>query len=637
MRKVFLILWMAAWSSELVAQEPKPERELENFVILTDQDFYLSGDRLWFGAKLLKNHESYRYSKLAYLTLLDHQGKEVHSEKMLLSGQDMVFGDIFLPDNASTGVYSLLLYTKWMSSYRDFPIARRDFLVVNSRAPQAPGQPKLWMQKTPFEKLPVALFHTSSEPELIEVQDLQGKTLEVLERVPPFEKFLINVDHSQRYQVIFRNEVFQASPSPWLWDPSDFSIQSQQESVSGHKVLVHTDWEILEELKPVGGRVELDRTRYQGISYFDITSLDPEGNVSWSYRVNNPAHLQGNWSINSKARVGEPLKLDFTGFPVTVQNGFVLAKSLEQSLISDWIASLNDPNWEEMGSGKKSSKLPESLRNLVLETPILKDYSPMFSYKTYSIDGPGLFPGSFQPKDYSFSLPLSILETKVNRKMYQEHFGLEEEVMELESPFVADKIYYLEDYDEFPDFESFVRQIIPQVKLKKSKGSSDKQILLANTDNEQVRFNKIPVVLVDFYRVEDLAEIWSLEMVSLDRVEVYYHRETVQKTNLGEEVGDGLIVIYTKNNEYALKKNIPKSRYFLSDVQVPRKPDYGKRLTANVTANPLQFLDPGFAFLRGRARINALVFDTAGDWRVESWIFGNGNFHRFEKNISIGH
>ena len=113
MRRILITL-IFFWSLVGKSQAQKSQfaqTELENFVIQTDQEAYLSGDRLWFAGKLLKNHESYRYSKLAYISLLDGDNNKVHEEKMLLTSQNMVFGDIFIPENSPSGVYTFVIYT----------------------------------------------------------------------------------------------------------------------------------------------------------------------------------------------------------------------------------------------------------------------------------------------------------------------------------------------------------------------------------------------------------------------------------------------------------------------------------------------------------------------------------------------
>lgn len=635
MRFVFVLVIWFGLGDAVIAQAQVGKQELENFVVITDQDFYLAGDRIWFGGKLLKNHDSFRYSKLAYISLLDQNGDEVYSEKMLLSDQDMIFGDFFLPENARSGIYSLVVFTKWMSGFEDFPIAKKELLILNAKSPKVEGKSKVLVQATPFANVPISLIHTSDQAELIEIQDENGQTLEILESVEPLKPFFIKPFSGAKAKVVFRNETFDLASPSWFWDPSDFTLKGKNPNQSDFVVVTHTDWDLIEQKKLINGQTQFDRSAYSGVVNFDISVFDKNYDLVWTYRVKNPISATGQLLINSKGKVGESLKLDFAGIDLTAKDAFILASSEEHPLISGWMDVLNDPNWTVLGEENSRATLPLAINKLKGEEELLKDFSPMFNYQSWSVDVKTAFPSAVRSSNLSFSIPQKLLEAKVERKLYREYFEITEEVIELESPFSPDKVYYLDDYDEFPDMETFVKQIIPQIKLRKSKGSDWKEIRVANTDNQQVKFDKVPLVLIDFYRIGSLEEVWSIDMASLDRVEIYYHRETVQKTNLGEEVGNGLIVIYTKNNEYGLKKNLPKSRYFLSDVQVPRKPDYSSDRAVKISANPLQFMDPGLDFYRGRSKPTPVEFDTAGDWKVESWVFGNGTYSKFEKSLTV--
>ncbi|WP_026968343.1 hypothetical protein [Algoriphagus terrigena] len=610
--------------------------ELENFVVQTDQELYLSGDRVWFAAKLLKNHESYRYSKLAYIAVLDAAGKPVHQEKMLLTGQDMVFGDFFIPESIQSGVFSIVMYTKWMSNFQDFPIAKKEFLVVNPSSPISAGEPALFWEQIPFENAPVSVFHTSDQPEVIEIQDAIGKTLEVLEAVPPMQKVLSSVKPSEGYRITFRNADYQIEPQKWHWDPADFSLSYQAGAKTlDVKIVTHTDWMILEEIKTSEAKALLNKSLYQNLSSFKISVIDSSNRTIWSYQVQLAAKNSGQMQVSSRGKVGEEMKVDLSGFSQQIGSGIIVASMEEDTQVLDFVEILNHPNWESLNSTAQTPNLVFALGNAIENPLLLKDYSPMYDYKSWSTDINSRFQSATQPAGFRFSLSEPILEALVNRKLYQEHFDVTQEVVELQSPFTADKVYHLDDYEEFPDVESFLKEVVPQIRLRKSSSSTGKEIFIANTDDQNVKFNKKPLVLVDFYRPVFADDVWKLDMSSLERIELYYHRATVEATNLGEAVGDGLVVFYTKNNEYFLKNNLPKERYFLSDVSVPRRPDYSGRSVGLVSANPLQFIDGGLTFDRGKSKTGNLTFDTAGHWLVEAWLFGNDHFERVQKRIQI--
>lgn len=633
---VFLFILSAFFQSFSFGQEQNAENlELENFVLITDQDFYLSGDRVWFAAKLLKNHESYRYSKLAYIAVLDESGNPIHQEKMLLTGQNMVYGDFFIPENSQTGVFSIVVYSKWMANFDDFPIAKKEFLVANPNSPRAQGEPAFFWEQIPFENAPISIFHTSDRAEVVEIQDRDGKTIEILEAVSPLKKTLSKVKPEAGYNIIFRNSTFEIESQKWYWEPSDFTLNSATNSTEKLKIITHTDWMVIEELVSSQVKSQLNKALYQTLSSFNISILDESNQLIWSYQVQLTTKSLGHMVLNSRSKVGETMTLDLAGFPTQYQDGIVMAREEGDASIIDFIDILNHPNWKNLTSEFSNPNLVTSLSRPVENPLMLKDYSPMFDYKIWSTDISNSFKSSVTPSKFSFSLSDQLLEHFINRKIYREHFEIADEVVALQSPFQADKVYYIQDYFEFPNLESFMKEIVPQVRLKKSKTQDFKEIFVANTDNQNVKFNKKPLILVDFYRPISLGEFWKLDMVSVERIELYYHRSTVETTNLGEAVGDGLIVVYTKNNEYFLKNNLGKDRYFLSDVSVPRRPDYSDKNIQKISANALQFLDSGLTFYRGRSKSGNLNFDTAGSWLVEAWIFGNSGFERIQKRIEI--
>jgi hypothetical protein len=631
----FVILCLVIGISESLSQELNWENaELENFLLITDQDAYLSGDRVWFAAKLLKNHESYRYSKLAYIVVLDAVGKPIHQEKMLLTGQDMIYGDLFIPETSHSGVFSIVVYSKWMANFEDFPVAKREFLVLNPTSPKPKGEPALFWEQVPFENAPVSIYHTSDGPEVLEIQDQYGKTLEILEAVAPMQRTLSQVKLSEGYRLFFRNTEYRIETEKWYWNPADFSLTSNLEE-RDFSVVTHTDWKIFEEIKVVDRRAILNKMLYQNLNSFKISVVNSSGDLIWSYQVQLAARNSGQMHISSKGKAGEELTLDLVGFSDQYSDGLVLASAEEDPQIKDFVEILNHPNWKNLSAGDTASNLISTLGRKIESPPLLMDYSPMFDYRLWSVDIAARFRSSVQPDSFSFAFPQELIQTHVNRRVYQEHFEITDEVVKLQSPFTPDKIYDLSDYDEFPDLESLVKEIIPQVRLRSSNSGSGKEIFVANTDNQHVKFNKKPLVLVDFYRPISMEEVWNIDLTTLDRIELYYHRSTVEATNLGEAVGDGLIVLYTKNNGYFLKNNVPKERYFLSDVSVPRRPDFTVNNGPLVTAKPLQFMDAGFNFDKGKGKSANLKFDTAGNWLVEAWVFGNSDFERIQKRIQI--
>ncbi|HSF54767.1 MAG TPA: hypothetical protein VLA71_13515, partial [Algoriphagus sp.] len=471
--------------------------ELENFILITDQDCYLAGDRVWFAAKLLKNHETYRYSKLAYIAVLDASGKPIHQEKMLLTGQDMIYGDLFIPETSQSGVFTIVVYSKWMANFEDFPVAKKEFLVANPNLPKPVGEPALFWEQVPFDNAAISIFHTSDQTEVIEIQDQSGKTLEVLEAVAPMRKALSKLKPEDGYQLVFRNKVFQVQSELWHWDPSDFSLNPQTNpGGQDFKIITHSDWMILEEVQAKSEKSFLNKTLYQNLETFKISVLDRSDRVVWSYQVQLPAKSIGQLQVSSKGKAGEEMSLDLVGFPNQIKAGLVMASEEEVPEIAEFVEILNHPNWKNLNTDSNESNLIAALGKEVESPLMLKDYSPMFDYKQWATKIDSRFPSSVQQKVFTYSLSEKALESLINRRIYREHFEISEEVVELQSPFTADKVYDLQDYEEFPDLESLIKEIVPQIRLKKSSSGLGKEIFIANTDNQNVKFNKKPLILI---------------------------------------------------------------------------------------------------------------------------------------------
>ena len=634
---IFLLFFYIIKSSYSIAQDFENQvLELENFIIQTDQDLYLSGDRVWFGAKLLKNHDSFRYSKLAYISVVDHQGQEVYREKMLLSGQDMVFGDIFLSENSPSGVYSLLIYTKWMTSFKNFPVAKKNFLVINPKLPQVSGEPTLFGELNPFENPILSILHTSPESELIELQDSRGKTLQIIEQVPGLKKVFLKIPNGENLSLIFRNQKYPIPRLDWSWDPKEYSLKRENPNSDGKHLVVHTDWKIIEQIDLKDGSNKIDESLVSGYETYKLTVLNSQNNPIWTYQVKNPSYLpKGKVVLPPVSLVNEPFQAEFSGLSNQSQEAFVLVKQKEDIFLEDWVEILNNPNWKEFN--QENSQEVSTISNLHLiehDSIYLKDYSPMFGYKALQLDPAVYFPEATNSKSYSFELPKTTFQEKVKRKIYQNHFGIQEEVVELTSPFTPDEVFIVGEYFAYESFEKFAKEILFPLKIKKSKTEDKKELWVANTDNYRIKFDKKPLVLIDFYRITDLEELFTIDMNTLDKIEIYYHRTTVQKTNLGSEVGDGLILVYSKNNSFALKNNIPNSRNFLRDVSVPRTLSIPS-IQFNPSSNTLQAMFPQLKISKGKTKTPLFNPDTAGEWSLEALIFEKDKYYSYSRKFQI--
>lgn len=612
---------------------------LENFLISTNQDLLLAGDRLWFAIQLLSNHDDYKFSKLAYFEIYGPEGSLVHQEKLLLDQDRMAYGDFILPEDGLSGVYTLYAYTKWMTGFDHFPFAKKQILVHNPKVVQAESSPKIFTHVPPFEKGTLMLFHTGDKAEPIEIQDETGKSVALFEEVPGMSVFYTQVELSQKLQVLYQGQQVWLEPSEFLLDPKEMKLQAVGKEARWAKVITHTDWQILEELKIENTQEEisLSKERYEAYPHFFITVLDRSGEVIWTYRFSNPSSPQGNISSPNSLELGKGTSINLSGFASAV-NGLLWVKIPEPQQAENLIQILEDPNWSNLEDPSRKFNLAYAISSGA-KKEIETEYVPLLVYRPWSIQLSERYPELMQKKNFTFPVDQLFSEQEVNRKIFHEHFDFADQVSGLQSPFTSDITYRVGDYVAFNDLESFIKEIVVQAKFKKIRGSKEQEIRILDITNEKHNFKKRPLILVDFYEIKNLDELLNIPLNSIDRVEVFYDRKTIYQTNLGEPVGDGLLAFFTKNNDFALKNNIAKDRYILKDVNVSRKlPDQiapARFDRHQVHLLKPQFFDPKIKFYRGRAKTAIPYLDYPGSLVLDFWTFEKGNYQRLQKNLRV--
>lgn len=612
---------------------------LENFLISTNQDLLLAGDRLWFAIQLLSNHDDYKFSKLAYFEIYGPEGSLVHQEKLLLDQDRMAYGDFILPEDGLSGVYTLYAYTKWMTGFDHFPFAKKQILVHNPKVVQAESSPKIFTHVPPFEKGTLMLFHTGDKAEPIEIQDETGKSVALFEEVPGMSVFYTQVELSQKLQVLYQGQQVWLEPSEFLLDPKEMKLQAVGKEARWAKVITHTDWQILEELKIENTQEEisLSKERYEAYPHFFITVLDRSGEVIWTYRFSNPSSPQGNISSPNSLELGKGTSINLSGFASAV-NGLLWVKIPEPQQAENLIQILEDPNWSNLEDASRKFNLAYAISSGA-KKEIETEYVPLLVYRPWSIVLAEKFPELKHQENFTFPVDQLFSELEVNRKIYHEHFDFADQVSGLQSPFTSDITYRIGDYVAFNDLENFIKEIVVQARFKKIKGSKEQEIRILDITNEKHNFKKRPLILVDFYEIKSLDELLSIPLNSIDRVEVFYERNTIYQTNLGDPVGDGLLAFFTKNNDFALKNNIAKDRYILKDVNVSRKlPDQmapARFDRHQVHLSKPQFFDPKIRFYRGRAKTAIPYLDYPGSLVLDFWTFEKGNYQRFQKSLRV--
>ena len=114
----------------------------EKLFVHTDQTTYLTGETLWFSVYYVDGtfHKPLDLSKVAYLELLDKEGKSVLQTKVaLVAGGGN--GTLFLPASLRSGSYLIRAYTNWMKNDGAGYFFEKPITIVNPFVPLDPPAP----------------------------------------------------------------------------------------------------------------------------------------------------------------------------------------------------------------------------------------------------------------------------------------------------------------------------------------------------------------------------------------------------------------------------------------------------------------------------------------------------------------
>ncbi len=114
----------------------------EKLFIHTDQNFYLTGETLWFSIYYVDGtfHKPLDISKVAYVELLDAEGKPAVQTKITLTSGGGA-GSLFLPASLRSGAYLMRGYTNYMKNAGAGYFFEKPLTIVNPFVPLSPPVP----------------------------------------------------------------------------------------------------------------------------------------------------------------------------------------------------------------------------------------------------------------------------------------------------------------------------------------------------------------------------------------------------------------------------------------------------------------------------------------------------------------
>ena len=114
----------------------------EKLFVHTDQNFYLTGETLWFSMYYVDGtfHKPLDLSKVAYIELLDGAGKSALQTKVTLTSGGGS-GSLFLPASLRSGSYLMRAYTNFMKNAGAGYFFEKPLTIVNPFVPIDPPAP----------------------------------------------------------------------------------------------------------------------------------------------------------------------------------------------------------------------------------------------------------------------------------------------------------------------------------------------------------------------------------------------------------------------------------------------------------------------------------------------------------------
>ncbi len=143
-RKSIILLLTFLIANIAFAQQPKfdslinqfKEFRLSNFqekiYVHTDQEFYLTGERMWFKVYCVDAsfHKPYDISSVAYIEIIDRTSNSIVSTKVKLK-DGYGSGSLFLPASISSDRYIFRVYTNWMKNFDQSFFFSKPISIVN--------------------------------------------------------------------------------------------------------------------------------------------------------------------------------------------------------------------------------------------------------------------------------------------------------------------------------------------------------------------------------------------------------------------------------------------------------------------------------------------------------------------------
>lgn len=174
--------------------------------------------------------------------------------------------------------------------------------------------------------------------------------------------------------------------------------------------------------------------------------------------------------------------------------------------------------------------------------------------------------------------------------------------------------YQPQTYSSIPTLEEFIREIIPQVKVRKLKGQ--KVLLLRNSDNPSfIYFYKEPaLILADGMVLTSANDLLGIPVGDVERIDVLWGTREINSTNMFALADNGVVSVRTKSRRPIANAHTELFKNFHNPVK------FTGPKSDQIENNIPQFFDPVYwdptVKILGKTRLSFQMSDDLGDFVV---------------------